>query len=47
MKISEKVFKGNHNYSRYLNNNLIPEIKIWNNFIDGDEFKYVYIDFKL
>ena len=43
MKISEKVFKGNHNYSRYLNNNLIPEIKIWNNSLDGDEFKYVYI----
>ena len=43
MRISKKVFEGNHNYNRYLNNNLIPEIKVWNVSLDGDDFKFVYI----
>ena len=43
LKINEPVFEGDYKLSIYENNILFPQIEVWNNQIEGDSLKYVYV----
>ena len=43
LKSKEKVFRGNHEYSTYENNNLIPLISVWDYELNEEKINYVFI----
>ena len=43
LKIKEPVFNGDYSLSVLNNNNLFPEIRVWNKDLKDDSLKYVYV----